>query len=87
MSSEQGWFESELATLRTWRDELRVQANLAGKEARDRFEQAEQTWRHLEGRLRRVSSESRDSLDRVGEAARGLAKEIRDAYQHIRSLL
>lgn len=77
----------EIEALRRLRDELRVQLNLAGKEARDAFESAEKSWHKLEGRLKLVERESRKELADVGEAARGLVKEIRRAYTRIRELL
>jgi SMC interacting uncharacterized protein involved in chromosome segregation len=80
-------FEDEIQSLKTLRDELRVQVNLAAKEARDRFAGAEQSWHQLESRLARVRNESEGSLRDVGEAARALVKEIQEAYRHIRSLL
>ena len=84
--SETG-FRLELDSLRTLRDELRVQLNLANKEARDLFESAEKTWSKLEGRMRLVERESRKELHGVGDAAEALAKELRGAYQRIRELL
>ena len=80
-------FEQEIETLKTLRDELRVQMHLAKNEAKDRFEGAEKSWHELEGKLKLIGRESRDSLHEVGEAARYLADEIRDAYKHIRDLL
>lgn len=80
-------FEDEVARLKTLRDELRVQLDLAKKEARERFEQAEKSWHKLEGRIQLVRKESAGQMHDVGEAARGLLKEIQDAYKHIRELL
>ena len=77
----------EADTLRTLRDELRVQLNLAGKEARDLFESAEKSWQKLEGRLRVVERESRTEIHSVGAAARALLEEIGRAYKRIRELL
>ena len=87
MTENRRAFEEELETLKTLRDELRVQLNLAGKEARDRFAQAEATWQKLEGRLELLGKESRGALRDVGEAGRNLADEIKEAYRHIRKLL
>ena len=70
MAEQEKGFERELDTLRALRDELRVQLNLAGKEARDLFETAEKSWKKLDGRLRRVE---REWL----KEARTLAGEIR----------
>ena len=80
MADKEPGLEREVDTLRALRDELRVQLNLAGKEARDLFESAEKSWSKLEGRLRVVGRES-------GKEARTLAGEIRDAYKRLRALL
>jgi hypothetical protein len=87
MAEKDDGTSKEIDALRTLRDELRVQLNLASKEARDAFEAAEKTWQKLEGRLRVVERESKKELKDVGEAARGLLKEIRRAYTHIRELI
>ena len=87
MAEHRRAFEDEIETLRTLRDELRVQLNLAGKEARDLFAKAEGSWQKLEGRAELVAKESRGALGDVGDAARALADEIREAYRRIRKLL
>ncbi len=87
MAEHRRAFEDEIETLKTLRDELRVQLNLAGKDARDLFAQAETSWQKLESRAELVGKESRGALHDVGEAARHLADEIKEAYRHIRKLL
>jgi hypothetical protein len=87
MSEKKGAFEDELATLRTLRDELRVQVNLAAKDARDLFTQAEKGWDRLEGKAGLLKKESSAALLDVGEAARLVVSEIQEAYRHIRRLL
>lgn len=87
MSEHRRAFEDEIETLKTLRDELRVQLNLAGKDARDLFAKAETSWQKLEGQAEFVAKESRGALRDVGEAARNLADEIKEAYRHIRKLL
>lgn len=87
MSEKKGAFEDELETLRTLRDELRVQVNLAAKEARDRFAEAEKSWQKLEGRAELVGKESKAAWLDVSEAARQLLSEIGEAYRHIRRLI
>jgi SMC interacting uncharacterized protein involved in chromosome segregation len=77
----------EIEALKTLRDELRVQMNLAGKEARDAFEAAEKTWRKLEGRMRLAGRETRAELEELRAAARPLAEELRHAYTKIRGLI
>lgn len=80
MAEQEKGFEREVETLRALRDELRVQLNLAGKEARDLYESAEKSWAKLEGRLRLVERESR-------KEAKTVAGEIRAAYKRLRELL
>ena len=87
MAEQRGAFEDEIKTLKTLRDELRVQLNLAGKEARDRFAQAESSWKKLESHAELVAKESRGALRDVSDAARILVEEIGEAYRHIRKLL
>jgi hypothetical protein len=87
MAEHRGAFEDEIETLKTLRDELRVQLNLAGKDARDLFAKAETSWQKLESRAELVGKESRGALRDVGEAARNLVDEIKEAYRHIRKLL
>ena len=60
-----------LAALRTLRDEIRVDLNLAGKDLRDR-------WRRLEARLRAAEIHARDARH---EAARDLAGVVENAKQ------
>ncbi len=81
------WLDDEIQQLKTSRDELRVQLNLAARETRDRFEATEKRWHELEARLRAVGRESREAMDDVGEATRLLRDEIREAYRHIRDAL
>jgi hypothetical protein len=63
--------ENSLAALKTLRDEIRVDLNLAGKEARDR-------WRRLEARLRAAEAHAHEG--RV-DAARNLAGIVETAKQ------
>lgn len=77
----------ELAPLRTARDELRVQLHLAGLEAKEHFERAEQSWHKLEGKLGLIRRESAEPLHEFVHACRDLALEIREAYRQIRKLL
>jgi serine phosphatase RsbU (regulator of sigma subunit) len=80
-------FSEEIAELRRVRDELRVQMHLAGQEVKERFDQLEKRWQHLESRLKVVREGSRESLDDIGEAAKALLAEIRNGYRHVRDLL
>ncbi len=77
----------EVEELRRLRDELRVQLHLARSEARERWDHLEKQWHQLEGRLKVLAEESRESLDDIGDAAGLLVDEIRKGYRHLRDLL
>lgn len=77
----------EVESLRTLRDELRVQVHLGQAEARERWDQLEKKWQHLEARAGVLAEASRDSLDDIEEAGRLLVDEIRDGYRSLKGLL
>lgn len=77
----------EIDRLRALRDELRVQANLAAKEVRDRFEEVEKRWEAFEVHAEGIGRESKEAMHDVGEAGRDLLREIRNAYERIRAQL
>ena len=79
--------DEEVRTLQTMRDELRVQMHLGTAEAKEAWENAEERFDHLEGRLKVLGEASRESAEQIGEAARLLARELRDGYRHVRELL
>ena len=63
--------QNSLAALRTLRDEIRLDLNLAGKEVRDR-------WRRLEARLQAAETRARETRR---EGARSLAALIENAKE------
>jgi len=73
--------------LRQIRDELRVQLHLGREEVKDEWERLERSWHHLEGRLKVLREQSKDSLEEVGEAAKLLVDEIREGYRELRKLV
>jgi SMC interacting uncharacterized protein involved in chromosome segregation len=87
MAQETHRITEEVEGLQRLRDELRVQLHLGKAEARERFEKLEQTWQHLESRLKLIREESGEDLGQIREAAGLLVGEIRDGYRHLRSLL
>jgi SMC interacting uncharacterized protein involved in chromosome segregation len=84
---EKSWLHEEIESLRRLRDELRVQIDLAGKEARERFAAAEKRWDELESRARRIGRESKAAAGEVGEAIRRLAHDVKQAFEHVRRAL
>jgi len=77
----------EIELLRTLRDELRVQANLGAKEARDRWQDTERAWHKLESKLAELGRVSSESAEDISAAVRLLASTVRDAYGHIKASL
>jgi hypothetical protein len=87
MSDTQDWIARELEGLRQLRDEVRVQLHLAQAEAQEAWQDAEKRWHQLEGKLRLVRDASREDLAELRAGAKELAREIRDKYRHVKSLL
>jgi predicted anti-sigma-YlaC factor YlaD len=81
------WLSEELDGLRQLRDEVRVQMHLARADARDAWEELEERWRHLEARARAVREGHAEDLAEIREAAGRLARELRDGYRRLKTLL
>jgi len=73
-------------TLRTQRDELKVQVNLAGKEVHDEWADLEEKWNQLQYKLGLLKKELDHSGHDVGEAITLLGSEIKDGYRRLRKL-
>jgi hypothetical protein len=86
MTERPEWLRGEIEPLRQMRDELELQMHLGAADARASFDQLEKRWQHLEGRMRSLREASKDDLDEIREAAKLLAREIRDGYQHLKKL-
>ena len=87
MDKKPNSLDEDLDTLRTMRDELRVQMHLAATEAKDYFEELEQKWNHAEAKLRVIREESKDSAENVGHALEGVLGEIRNGYANLKKRL
>jgi hypothetical protein len=81
------WLKGEIEGLRQLRDEVKLQLHLGAADARLAFDQVEKRWQHLEGKLKALGEASKDELGEIGEAAKLLAREIRDGYQHLKKRL
>lgn len=85
--SEKSFLGEEMDRLRELRDELRVQAKLGQAELRERWDDLERRWHQLEGRLKLVREGLREDGQDVREAAKLLAGELREGYEHLRKRL
>ena len=73
--------ETSMQELRTLRDEIRVRLNLAGKEARDRWEQ------QLEPRLEKLEHQLRGATEATMESIRDAIERARASFQEYRAQL
>ena len=87
MAESKTFLAEEIDRLRELRDELRVQAELGRAELRDRWQELEKSWHQLEGRLKLARDSAREDSQNVREAARLLASELRESYEHLRKRL
>ena len=72
--------ETLLKTLRTERDELRVQLNLAKMEVREQWESVESQWEYVESKIEGFGSEAAHSSKKI-------VGEIADSYKRLRKTL
>jgi hypothetical protein len=87
--------DSLLSMLKQQRDELKLQMHLAGKEARDQFEDLEKKWTEIESRAEPLSAAVKDASSAAGGQARKVtaaamdvaAREISSGYEKLRKLL
>jgi CBS domain-containing protein len=70
--------QNSLAALRTLRDEIRVDLNLAGKEVRDRWRRLETRLRAAEMRARATRSEGAQDLATLVETAHSFRARVRE---------
>jgi hypothetical protein len=87
MPDSPDWIARELEGLRQLRDEVRLQIHLGKADAREAWDEVEKRWHHLEAKLRVVREGSREDLGEIRTTAKQLAREIRDGYRHVKSLL
>ena len=83
MSTVQERLHNEVDRLRQTRDELRVQIDLGKMEASDVWQDVEERWERLEGKLRVMADESKEVAEDVGEAATLLVNEIREGLSKV----
>ncbi|PKM35279.1 MAG: hypothetical protein CVV06_17135 [Gammaproteobacteria bacterium HGW-Gammaproteobacteria-10] len=75
--------ESLSEKIKQQRDEIAVQLNLAGKEAKDEWEHAEQKWTDLKHKAEEIKDDTKDTTEELISAAKVVAEELSGAYQRI----
>ena len=86
MSDKSDDVQDEFETLRTLRDELKVQVHLAAVEARDAYDELEHKWDHAEAKLKVLGEEAADSAEKVSDALKLALDEIRIGYDNLKKL-
>lgn len=74
-------------SLKEKRDHLRVQLNLAGKEARDEWDELEGKWDAFRAKLDVIKQEVSDVSDDAVDATEYLGNEIKEGYSRLKSRL
>ena len=74
-------------SLREVRDRLRVKVNLAGKEARDEWDELEEKWEHFRGKVKSIGDEVEDAGGDAKAAASLLGEELKEGYERVKKRL
>lgn len=69
--------------LKQQRDEILVQLNLAGKEAKEEWEHAETKWTELKHKAEEIKDDTKETTEELVSAAKVVAEELSGAYQRI----
>lgn len=75
--------QKEVAELKAYRDELKVQAHLGAAEAKESWQQLENKWPELERRLRAFEGGASEAVQRMADATKELMTEIRTGYKRL----
>jgi DNA repair exonuclease SbcCD ATPase subunit len=73
--------------LKTQRDEMRVQANLARAEFRDEMEELEQKWQKAEQAFDHLQDKAVETTAEMQSSAKLVMEEVASAYDRIRQRL
>ncbi len=87
MSETSEKLEKLVATIKTQRDEIRLQLHLLKAEAKEEWDDLEGKWHHLEPKLKQLRDGAIESGDEIGAATSQLAEEIGHAYRRLRDAL
>ncbi len=83
MAVIQQWFDTELASLRTLRDKVRVRAHLFQADVREEWAKVEVRLDIIESEVLRFKDGAREPLADAGDAAKQLLAEAREAISRI----
>lgn len=77
-------FNEEIQTLKTKRDELKLQTHLMKAEATDEFEKAEEKWSEFQQKVKHIQNSAENSGENIKEAAVLLLGELKNAYERVK---
>jgi hypothetical protein len=79
--------EKLMDDLATQRDELRVQMHLFAADAKNEWEELEEKWQHLQGKMGVVGKTAKASAQEIGAASEQLGEELGRAYKRLKMAL
>lgn len=80
-------FESLIGKLNTEREELQLKLHLAGMEAKEEFQQAEQQWQTIKQKAAEIADDSVETSEDFIAKAKIVGEELKDTYQRIHKRL
>lgn len=76
-----------LESLKTLRDEVRLQIHLGKAELKDEWEQLEHKWQETEQKIEAVGEEAKEKAEDVHNALNVVVEELSSAYSRIKQRL
>lgn len=76
-------FENLIGKLNTEREQLLLKLHLAGMEAKDEFQQAEQHWQQIKQKAAEIADDSIETSEEFIAKAKIVGEELKQTYQRI----
>lgn len=80
-------FDTNIAHLKTLRDEIRVQIHLAKAELKDEWEELEDKWDDVEEALEEAKKDAAEVAEEARQTVNVIVEELGDAYRRIKERL
>lgn len=84
---ERGRLHDLAERLKQERDELKLKVRLGTADLRNEWDELEEKWEGLRGRLKQAADAADDAGDDIRAAARLLADELKEGYDRVRKRL
>ncbi|MEE9355056.1 MAG: hypothetical protein V3U75_05645 [Methylococcaceae bacterium] len=76
-------FTNITETLQQQRDEIKLQLHLASMEAREEWENHEETWQHFQSKLEEIGDDTKETTEELLKSAKNIGEELQTAYHSI----